>query len=156
MVMPCQLGSDVTDIPGRFDIDVGYAIDLLVAAVRDRGCGYVDPPVWVDGGEYLSCIYAYAGEPRCIVGEVFSRAGVSVAALEAARRRRELKDLYEANRLPLRLTLGAVVVLSHAQTTQDRGCTWGEVLLGVAVVAAGFVDLLPDRLLHRLAREVVG
>ena len=154
MVEPCQLGSDVTDIPGRFDIDVGYAIDLLVAVVRDRGFGYVDPPVWVNGDEYLSCIYAYAGEPRCIVGEVFYRAGVSVAALEVLGDE-GVKDLYEANRLPLRLTLGAVVVLSHAQTTQDRGCTWGEVLLGVAVVAAGFVDLLPDMLLHRLAREVV-
>ena len=80
---------NVTDIPGRFDLDVGCAIDLLVAVVRDRGCGYVDPPIWVNGDEYLSCIYAYAGEPRCIVGEVFSRAGVSVAALELTRRRKK-------------------------------------------------------------------
>lgn len=154
MVEPCQLRSDVTHVPGRFDLDVGYAIDLLVAVVRERGFGYVDPPVWVNGDEYLSCIYAWAGEPRCIVGEVFYRAGVSVAALEVLGDE-GVKDLYEANRLPLRLTLGAVVVLSHAQTTQDRGCTWGEALFGVAVVAAGFVDLLPDMLLHRLAREVV-
>jgi hypothetical protein len=72
--------------PGRRPptlIDLGGALDLLVAAVRARGADYVYQPVWVEDARYLTCRYATAGAPDCIVGHALAFAGIEISVLEA-------------------------------------------------------------------------
>src|SRR5262249_16351250 len=52
-------------------------------------------------------------------------------------------QLYVQGRLPLRLTLGGLVVLDAAQRAQDRGYAPGDARDYAIDVAARFVDLLP-------------
>jgi hypothetical protein len=149
------IGMATTCLPDpQFDLDVGGTLDLMTQVVRSRGAGYVDRPVWINRDEYLSCTYAHAGLPRCLVGEVLFRAGVGVDELETLGDS-AIFDVYRARRLPITMTLGAVLVLRRAQIAQDRGCSWGEVLDEATAEASKLVELIrPPALEHRAgARE---
>src|SRR5262249_22980083 len=108
-------------------IDLGTALDLLAAAVQQRGADFVYRPVWVEEHRYLTCRYAHRGAPDCIVGYALAQAGVSVSTLEAMRDD-GVEELYVEGRFPVDVTLGALAVLRAAQQSQDRGCRWGDVL----------------------------
>lgn len=129
-------------------VDIGCALDLLAAAVLQRGEQHVYEPVWIDGPNYLSCLYANRGAPACLVGHAFAHATVPVADLVALRDDSVL-DLYREGRLPVELTLGALVVLHEAQRCQDSGWPWGEVLAHATEVASQFLDLRPDAVVDR-------
>jgi hypothetical protein len=123
-------------------IDMGTALDLLAAAVRHRGAEFVYRFVWIEEARYLTCRYANAGAPDCIVGLALAYAGVDVAVLEAMRDD-GVAELYAEGRFPCRLTLGALAVLRAAQQSQDRGSPWGEVLDEAVTAAVRILELLP-------------
>ena len=122
-------------------IDIGFALDLLAAAVAQRGAFFVYPPVWLHGQRYF---YAARGGPRCLVGQAMSLAGVAEDDLVALRDV-GVRDLYAQGRLPVRLTLGALAVFDAAQRGQDRGYGWGDALDYASSVAVRLLDVLPDR-----------
>jgi hypothetical protein len=126
-------------------MDIGTALDLIAAAVNRLGAGFVYEPVWVDDYRYLTCLYAHDGAPDCIVGHVLADAGVSPRELEAMRDD-GIDDLYRAGRLPIALTIGALAVLHAAQQSQDRGCTWADVLADANAMAVRVLDLAPNAL----------
>ena len=123
-------------------IDIGTALDLLAAVVRQRGPEFVHRPVPVEHPRYLTCRYATDGAADCIVGQALALAGVSIETLEAMRDD-GIEDLYLLGRFPTGLTLGALAVLRTAQHSQDRGCRWGEVLAHATATALKILDLLP-------------
>ena len=129
-------------------VDIGCALDLLAAAVMQRGEHHVYEPVWIDGPNYLSCLYANRGAPACLVGHALAHATVTVDDLVALRDDNVL-DLYREGRLPVTLTLGALVVLHEAQRCQDNGWPWGAVLAHATDVAGRFLDLEPDTVVDR-------
>ena len=129
-------------------VDIGCALDLLAAAVMQRGEQHVYEPVWIAGPNYLSCLYANRGGPACLVGHALAHATVPVDDLVALRDDSVL-DLYREDRLPVTLTLGALVVLHEAQRCQDSGWPWGEVLTHATEVAGRFLDLQPDTVVDR-------
>lgn len=121
-------------------IDIGRALVLLATAVKQRGEYSIDPPV---SHPDQACPYAPRGGAQCLVGHVLSLAQVGDNDLEAVGDRR-VRALYVEGSLPVRLTLGALVVLDAAQRTEDRGYSWGDALDDATNVAVRFVDLLPD------------
>jgi hypothetical protein len=123
-------------------IDIGTALDLLAAVVRERGPGFVYRPVPVEAPRYPLCRYATDGAADCIVGQALARAGVSIETLETLSDD-GIDDLYLLDRFPTGLTLGALAVLRTAQQSQDRGCRWGEVLAHATATALKILDLVP-------------
>ena len=124
-------------------IDIGTALDLLAAAVEQRGAEFVYEPVWMNESRYLSCLYANRGAPDCIVGHALALADICVRDLEEMGDD-SVRDLYLRGKLPVTLTLGALAVFDAAQRSQDRGCRWGDVLGCATDAAVKFLDLLPD------------
>jgi hypothetical protein len=122
-------------------IDIGRALDLLAAAVEQRGESFV-----FVAGRHQSCLYRADGGPQCLVGRCLSLAGVGDADLDALGGH-AVRDLYRAGALPVRLTLGALVVFDAAQRGQDRGYPWGEALDYAVGAADRFLDLIPPPLL---------
>jgi hypothetical protein len=64
-------------------IDIGTALDLLAAAVADRGEDFVYQPVWKEESRCLTCRYANRGTADCIVGQALAFTGVGVHELGA-------------------------------------------------------------------------
>jgi len=62
-----------------------------------------------------------------------------------------MRELYGQARLPVRLTLGALVVLDAAQRAQDRGYTWGDALDYASGVVVKCLDLVPDSVCEALS-----
>jgi hypothetical protein len=113
LTMPLQItGHPQT---GRPSLDIGDALDLLATAAHHPG--------------------------RCIVEHALLSANVTVHELEAIRGHR-LRDLYRADRLPIDLTLGALVVLDAAQRSEHRGLCGDDVLDDAAAAAARLLDLV--------------
>jgi hypothetical protein len=129
----------------RLLVDIGRAFSLLATAVSERGACYVYPPMW---GRRHASMYAARTGSQCLVGHVLSLMCVADEDLEELRDR-DLRTLYREDRLPVRLTLGALVVLDAAQRSQDRGYAWGDALEYATSVATAFLDLLPDAALLR-------
>jgi hypothetical protein len=122
-------------------LDIAHALDLVVAAADH--CGHDDglqPRSRSNIGGGMTG-YAHSGEPRGIVGHALSIANVGVADLESMRDQ-SLRQLYRDGRLPIPITLGALVVLDAAQRSQDRGHQPDEVLDDAASAAARFLDLV--------------
>ncbi|MDT4936738.1 MAG: hypothetical protein QOG80_409 [Pseudonocardiales bacterium] len=138
-------------VPARPLIDIGTALDLLAAAVADRGGSFVYPPV---PDPDRTCLFRMNDGPGCLVAHALSMAGVDVDEL-APLRHDSIRELYRQDRLPVRLTLGALVVLAAAERSEDHGCTWGAALGRATDAAARFVDLLPVRELVRDRHPVV-
>lgn len=122
-------------------IDVGTALDLLTRAVTKGGEDFVYRPVGDQSRRYGRYVYALDGKPHCIVGHALAQASVDVAQLEAMHDQR-LRDLYRDGRLPVTLSLGALIALDAAQQSQDRGRTWGAALDDATAAAARYLDLV--------------
>jgi hypothetical protein len=122
---------------GTSIIDLGRALDLLTAAVMQRGESFV-----FVAGRHQSCLYRAAGGPQCLVGRCLSLAGVEDEYLDALAGH-AVRELYRRGTLPVQLTLGALVLFDAAQRGQDRGYAWGEALEYAVGVAERFLDLLP-------------
>lgn len=122
-------------------IDVGTALDLLTRVVNDHGEGFTYAPVADPSHQHRGYVYAFDGGPQCIVGHALVRAGVDVARLEEMRDE-HLRDLYRHGRLPVMLSLGALIALDAAQRSQDRGRTWGAALDDATAAAARYFDLV--------------
>ena len=120
-------------------IDLGRALELLAAAVQQRGERFV-----FVAGRHQSCLYASDGGPQCLVGRCLSLAGVDEDDLDALGGH-GVRELYDRGGLPVRLTLGALVVFDAAQRGQDRGYAWGEALEYAVGVAERFLDLIRAR-----------
>jgi hypothetical protein len=133
--------NDVTS-PDLPLLDLGGALELLAAAVEARG-EYFAYPLAV--GEPHASLYSRRGGPRCLVGHALSLAHVGDSDLDELDDR-GVRELYRHGKLPVRLTIGALVVLDAAQRTQDRGYTWGDALEYASDVAVRFLDLVPDSL----------
>jgi hypothetical protein len=124
-------------------IDIGCALDLLAAAVKHRGASQVHRSVRMAADDFSTCLHTHNGSPDCIIGEALARTGLGVEDLEGLCDH-GIRDLHWAGRLPVTLTLGAVVVLHAAQQSQDRGCRWGDVLEHATTAAEKFLELIPD------------
>lgn len=122
-------------------IDVGTALDLLARVVDDRGEDFTFAPVADPRHEHRGHVYAVDGRPQCIVGHALARASVDVAQLEQMRDE-HLPDLYREGRLPVTLSLGALIALDAAQRSQDRGRAWGAALDDATSAAARYFDLV--------------
>jgi hypothetical protein len=122
-------------------IDVGTALDLLAWAVDDRGEDFTFTPVADPNHQHRGYVYAFDGQPHCIVGHALARARVDVAELEQMRDK-HLRDLYRDGRLPVTLSLGALIALDAAQRSQARGRTWGAALDDATAAAARYFDLI--------------
>lgn len=122
-------------------IDIGTALDLLARVVKDHGEDFSSVPVTDPGQQRCGYFYAFDGRPQGIVGHALARAGVDVAELEEMRDG-HLRDLYRDGRLPVRLTLGALIALDAAQRSQQRGRTWDAVLDDATAAAARYLDLV--------------
>jgi hypothetical protein len=127
-------------------IDIGCALDLLAAAVNHRGESYCHSPVWTTEANCPTCLCTHHGSPDCIVGEALARSGARVEELKGLCDR-GIRDLHGDGKLPATLTFGALVVLSTAQQSQDRGCCWGEALEHATTAAVKFLELIPDAVL---------
>jgi hypothetical protein len=113
-------------------IDIGDALDLLARAANEGGRGYA-------GSQ--ARLYALNGEPKSIVGHALLLANVDADDLEVMRGHR-VRDLYREARLPVDLTLGALIVLDAAQRSEDLGSCGDEVLDDATAAAARFLDLI--------------
>lgn len=122
-------------------IDIGGALDLLTSVVNDHGEDVNGESDANHGRLHDAFRYTIGGIPHCIVGHALARVSVDVADLEAMRDQR-LRDLYRDGRLPITLTLGALIVLDAAQQSEDRGRTWGTALDDATVAAVRFLDLV--------------
>jgi hypothetical protein len=117
-------------------IDIGCALDLLAAAVHRREERYAHTPVWMAGG----------GSRDCIVGEALAQAGARVEELQDLCDH-GIRNLHRDGKLPITLTLGALVVLDSAQQSQDGGCRWVDALEHATNAALKFLELIPDAVL---------
>jgi hypothetical protein len=122
-------------------IDVGTALDLLARVVDDRGEDFTYDPVANPSHQHGGYVYAFDGRPQCIVGHALARASVDVTRLEEMRDE-HLRDLYRDGKLPVVLSLGALIALDAAQRSQDRGRTWGAALDDATAAAARYFDLV--------------
>jgi hypothetical protein len=113
-------------------IDIGDALDLLARAANEGGRGYA-------GSQ--ARLYALNGEPKSIVGHALLLANVDADDLEVMRGH-WVRDLYREARLPVDLTLGALIVLDAAQRSEDLGSCGDEVLDDATAAAARFLDLI--------------
>ena len=126
-------------------IDIGVALDLLAAAVAERGPDFVYPPV--DEPDQV-CVHDVRNGPPSLVRHALSLAHVKPETLGRLVNER-LRVLFVAGRLPVPLTLGAVVVLDAAERAQDCGRPWGEALTDARKAAGRLLDVLPDRAFDR-------
>jgi hypothetical protein len=131
-------------------IDIADAMDLLATAANDpsRNCGL--QPAASPDDRCRSSRYASDGRPHGLIGQALSTAEVAVADLESMGDR-SLRDLYRDNRLPIAITLGALIVLDAAQRSQERGHQLDDVLDDATAAAARFLDLVA--VLPALARH---
>lgn len=107
-------------------IDIGEALDLLDWCVRDRG------------EDYRS-----AATDR-IVPLALRKAGAPLTAVSPLARTR-VADIYASDRHnPLNLTLGAVMVLSAAESAERDEQTWEIALQAALRAASRFLELIPD------------
>jgi hypothetical protein len=131
-------------------IDIGAALDLMAAALAMPADRSVHRPGPATGSGSTVRRYASGGEPQSLVGHVLALAGVAVNQLERLEEE-PLRELWQRDGLPVRLTLGALVVLDAAQRRQSRGCAVTDILPHVAAIARCYVDLLPDRVVQSAA-----
>lgn len=124
-------------------IDIGLALDLLAAAVAERGDHFVYPPTGDTGQD---CIWHPDDSSLSLVGHALSLAGVRPDALERLRWH-SVRDLFERGWFPIPLTLGAAAVFDAAERSQDRGHAWGEAVRHARRAAVQYVTLLPDHAL---------
>jgi len=105
-------------------------LELLDAAVTERGADFVYPEEWKVPSQIFSstpggdCVYVHDGKPACIVGWVLHTHGVTIEQL------RQLEgDSVYALLLHLQPVLevepGVGTVLREAQNQQDVGRPWG-------------------------------
>ena len=120
-------------------LDIVDALDLVSTAVDDRGRDFVHRPVSGPGVINDAYRYAVGGEPRCIVGHALSLANVATEELESMHE--PVRDLYSDGRLPIPITLGALIVLDAAQRSEADGSPWGDVLDDAFAAAEKVRDL---------------
>jgi hypothetical protein len=113
-------------------IDIGDALHLLARAANEGGRGYA-------GSQ--ARLYALNGEPKSIVAHALLLANVDAHDLEVMRGH-GVRELYREARLPVDLTLGALIVLDAAQRSEDLGSCGDEVLDDATAAAARFLDLI--------------
>jgi hypothetical protein len=113
-------------------IDIGDALDLLARAVSEGGRGYAG---------CQARLYALNGEPKSVVGHALLLANVDADDLEVMGGHR-IRDLYREARLPVDLTLGALIVLDAAQRSEDGGSCGDDVLADATAAAGHFLDLI--------------
>jgi hypothetical protein len=119
-------------------IDIGHALDLLAAAVRERDAALV-----YVGGVRQPGPAESDGEPRRLVGRALSLEQVPNDDLLQVDDL-GVRELARRGSLPVQLTLGALVVLDAAQRAQDRGSAWGDALDHAINAATRFLALIPD------------
>jgi hypothetical protein len=124
-------------------IDIGIALDLLAAAMQQRGPDFVYRPTSDEESKYLPSQYANNDPPDGIVGQALALADVDAEKLDGLGGD-GVEDLYLPGMLPFGLTLGALAVLRTARQSQDRGCRSDDVLAHATATALRILDLLPD------------
>lgn len=113
-------------------IDLPRALALLNRAVEDRGEDFVYPPEWREfrpapARRVATCLYFLPeGTPACIIGKVGSYLGVT--AEDVKRTGKFVGAARFFRDLGFTVTPAAERVLIRAQTAQDEGTPWGEVL----------------------------
>jgi hypothetical protein len=122
-------------------IDVGTALDLLAQVIDGRAEDLTDIPVADSSHRDRGYLYAFDGQPRCIVGHALAKAGVDVQQLEEMGDMR-LRDLYRVGRVPAMLTLGGLIAFDAAQQSQALGRSWSAALDDAAAAVARYLDLV--------------
>lgn len=113
----------------EISIDAERALELL----RNRIRGNED---FVYPYARETCVYVMNDCPSCLIGQVLANAGVNVKdlkAMDSVSADTDIQSLYETKVLPENLIISeeAVDIFRIAQTAQDQGQTWGQVLIAV-------------------------
>jgi hypothetical protein len=121
-------------------ITAEQTIAAIIAAVEEYGPNWIDPNA---GGTYpVSCRNVYSTEegPRmCIGAKAAAILGADIQSM----------SLSSVNNGPIGLTVHAVgldvdgdslMLLTRAQSLQDKGSTWGEVLADVNDFYLGLIE----------------
>lgn len=95
----------------------------LEESVAEKGADYVYIAPVIVGGIH-SCLYAIDGQPSCLIGHALYRLGVSIQTLESIGAIPIGSIAREFGPMENKL----VLALSSAQSSQDHGETWGDVL----------------------------
>lgn len=94
----------------------------------------------------------------CIVGSALNHLGVTVADL-IVMGPLSIDFLYEQDRVPFPLSLGAMLVYRAAQRTQDglvgEDRSWGAAFDSAVVAASRVIDLIPDSAVAAARAELV-
>lgn len=116
---PTRVRSGAANRPGtqaNQPIDAADMLDLLGAAIeRDALCTTAAPP-----DAELAIGYTPG---RSLVGHALSEAGIPATVLEKIGGT-SIRDLWREDRLPVPMTLVAVLVLHRAQVAADSGAPW--------------------------------
>jgi hypothetical protein len=134
-------------------IDIVDTIDLLDSCVRDRGAGYRSPHRrdLADSRRGRSSNYPAATDS--IVSLALIRAGAPMSAVSRVANS-TVAEAYAAGLHPLNLTLGAVVALRAAESTERRGQTWGSCLQAALRAASRFIEVIPEGVVGCAAEAV--
>lgn len=96
--------------------------EAMKAAVAERGDDFVYPDEWFEND---SCVNASMfGEPRCIVGLALSNLGADWFYNRA----RRTSGVHRVNGYVANFSERAAHALARAQSKQDGGARWGDVL----------------------------
>lgn len=101
------------------------AVELAREVVAEFGEGYVYPEYQKAAespGSSPSCVYVYDGKPSCLVGQILHRHGVSLVALSM----REFSGAWFVSAELCHASEKTRQFLDSAQSSQDKGNTWGE------------------------------
>lgn len=110
------------DLPLSYD----RTLALLREVIAEFGEDHIAP--WLElAGIEAACRYVIDGEPSCIVGQVFYRAGVPIAELEAIEGI-GADDLAAAPQLRDWADNRSLLLLGLIQEEQDNGRPWGVAL----------------------------
>jgi hypothetical protein len=122
-------------------LDIADAMDLLALVANDPSRDLTVRPASSSNTTDGPNRYAYDGEPHGIIGYALATAKVAVNELESMCGH-TLRELYRDGRMPIPITLGALIVLDAAQRSQDHGRQRHEVLDDATAAAARFLDLV--------------
>jgi hypothetical protein len=113
---------------------VGALIELAVDLMGDTFRYEEHFSLWSSAYSLSSCVYrSRHGTPCCLIGKVFSLLGILNQAVPNDRYntlsvRELIKGLTFTDRTGVRFTRKAAELLGNAQSLQDGGSKWGEVL----------------------------
>lgn len=110
----------MTDTTEKPLLDLSTAVQLARKVIEGR-----KSYVYAKPSQQSGCKYEHGGQPSCVVGQIFSRAGVHVEALADLDKRVDSRAKYTTPTLFTIADQRVLDFLESIQTQQDSGVPWG-------------------------------